>query len=260
MVLEQPLIHLKIKALDGELHRLLRESSESSFVPEVPARDVMVVDNKALPAKIGLAKPEGQARLLHDLANIELQAMELGLRTLAEFPHAPKEFREELAEITRSEAAHLQLCLDGIESLGFRWGLWPVHVSLWTSVSRDQDLIERILSVHRHLEGSGLDAGESIMKRLTGVADKATRRAVSRIVEEEVGHVDFGSRWYRKICAAERKDPETEFKQRMPAIFLKAPRREPLAVNRRVAAGFTASEIDCLSQIQREHLKPHPHR
>ena len=69
-------------------------------VPAAPLRDALISPAKNHPPKKGLSFIEGQARLLHDLANIELQAMELGYRSLVEFPEAPQEFREELLKIT----------------------------------------------------------------------------------------------------------------------------------------------------------------
>ena len=123
-----------------------------------------------LPAKKGLSFKEGQARLLHDLASIELQAMELCLRSLYEYPDAPVAFREQLATIALGEGNHLQLCLNGIETLGFAWGDWPVHVALWHSTANSDSLLDRILIVHRYLEGSGLDAGDTLLRRLSGVA------------------------------------------------------------------------------------------
>ncbi len=214
----------------------------------VLGRDVRVVPTAALPAKPGLASREGQARLLHDLASIELQAMELAVRTLNEFPEAPRDFRQELAEIAASEGEHLKLCLRALDSLGFRWGHWDVHLGLWNTVGREDTLLDRILIVHRYLEGSGLDAGDSILRRLTGVGDKAVGEAVKVIVTEEVGHVLFGSVWFRRVAEAERLDPEKEFRERIGAICRLAPRRERLAREARRLAGFTETEMDELER------------
>ena len=188
----------------------LRASSEPIFklqhkvnVPIFPARDISLLAPKELPEKKGLSFKEGQARLLHDLASIELQAMELGLRTLVEFPDAPKEFREQLWEITLSESEHLEMCLTEIEGLGFKWGDWPVHCALWSATGSHDSLLDRVLIVHRFLEGSGLDAGETILRRLKGVDAKPVQKAAEKIFSDEIGHVEFGSRWYRNICKSE---------------------------------------------------------
>lgn len=185
------------------------------FFPREPARDVPLLVPGLLPPKKGLSYREGQARLLHDLASIELQAMELGLRSLHEFPQAPVGFREELVQVVRSEARHLTLCLDGLEALGFRWGDWPVHNMLWASVAAEDSLLDRILIVHRYLEGSGLDAGDTLLRRLDSVLECPLHKIVQIIVDEEIGHVEFGSRWYREICRVEKIDASEDFPRRL---------------------------------------------
>lgn len=212
-------------------------------------RNVNVVAIQDLPPKIGLSHPRGQARLLHDLGNIELQAMELAVRTLCEFTDAPEAFRNELADIALSEGKHLGLCLDGLEAQGVVWGEWDVHLSLWNTVAPNDSLTDRILIVHRYLEGSGLDAGDSILRRLAGCADKRTRKAVQTIVDEEIGHVAFGSYWYRKIAESLHLDPEKDFAERIQKIAKLAPRREKLAREKRLQAGFTDFELNVLEEL-----------
>jgi uncharacterized ferritin-like protein (DUF455 family) len=220
-----------------------------SKITFVLGRDAQVVQPSQLPPKPGLASREGQARLLHDLASIEAQAMELAVRSLFEYPDAPPEFRKELAEIALSESRHLRLCMDGLERLGFRWAHWDVHLMLWNAVSCEDSLLNRILIVHRYLEGSGLDAGESILKRLTGAAEKGARDIVRVIVKDEVDHVLFGSRWYKKIAEQLKINPETDFCERMNHISRLVPRRERLARELRKQAGFTEFELNHLEEI-----------
>ncbi len=247
----EPSIAAKLAALDTVLENLVSgRAAEVEAVPETPARSAPVVGNRQLPPKPGLSTPEGQGRLLHDLANIELQAMELAVRTLVDFPDAPAGFRGELAAIARSEGEHLKMCVETLDQMGFAFGRWPVHAGLWWAVKSDDDLIERILKVHRHMEGSGLDAGEAILKRLSGVDSRAVRAAVERIVREEVAHVEFGSRWFRAVCGIERKDPGEEFRARMPRIARVSPRNEKISLHLRRAAGFDDGELAVLSGLQ----------
>lgn len=240
----------KIAKLPSVLHHALTHSG--SIAPAVIrlGRDVDVVSMHLLPPKIGLSHPRGQARLLHDLANIELQAMELAVRTLCEYPDAPTEFREQLAAIALSESEHLSHCLKGIDRLGSRWGEWQVHTALWNTVAPADSLLDRILIVHRYLEGSGLDAGESILRRLAGVADKATRDVVKLIVDEEVAHVLFGSTWYHRIATSLKIDVEKDFAVRIAEIARMAPRREKIARDVRSRAGFTPFELDVLESLK----------
>ncbi|MFN3453494.1 MAG: DUF455 family protein [Pseudobdellovibrio sp.] len=221
-----------------------------------PARDVDVLPLRFHPAKKGFSSVEGQARMLHDLANIELQAMELGLRTLCDFPDSPEAFKEELYNIILSESDHLEMCLLEIEKLGFKWGDWPAHVALWNATSSKDSLLDRILIVHRYLEGSGLDAGDTLIRRLRGVDSKTILLAVERINREEVEHVLFGSEWYVKICSLEGLDPNEDYFTRMRALKWVLPKRmEPINVELRKKAGFTDNEIQYLQNLRDSFLK-----
>lgn len=224
-----------------------------------PARDVPVMPLRFHPDKKGLSTNEGQARMLHDLANIELQAMELGLRTLCDFKEAPQAFKEELFAVTKSEADHLEMCLIEIEKLGFKWGDWPAHTALWDCTSTKDTLLDRILIVHRYLEGSGLDAGDTLIRRLKGVDSKSVLMAVERINREEVGHVLFGSEWYVKICNQDKIDPEIDYPKRMRDLRWSLPKRmEPINIDLRKKAGFTDLEIKYLQDLRESFLEKHP--
>jgi uncharacterized ferritin-like protein (DUF455 family) len=225
-------------------------------VPFEPARDASVLEFKAHPAKKGFSTKEGQARMLHDLASIELQAMELGLRTLAEFPEAPQQFKEDLWKITLSESEHLEMCLTEISALGFKWGDWPVNSGLWRAVSPEDSLLDRVLIVHRYLEGSGLDAGDTLIKRLAGVDAKPVQKAVQIINDEEVGHVLFGSEWYIRFCKIEKLDPGEDFKTRMNRLRGILPRRiNPINHDLRKKSGFSPDEINYLEDLRQSFLE-----
>jgi len=204
-----------------------------------------------LPPKKGFASPEGQARLLHDLASIELQAMELCVRTLAEFPDAPREFREQLAVVARDEGRHFELCLNALDELGQPWGSFPTHLGLWQAVSAGDSLLDRIVIVHRYLEGSGLDASDTLLRRLDGVPKSVTKDVVAVIRRDETGHVIFGSEWYRRVAVSEGLDPDSDFGPRLLRLFHRIPRRlEPICRRTRLEAGFTDGEVDVLENLK----------
>jgi len=236
----------KLRFLESHLHEVLRGGPFT--VPDTPGRDLTVVGVRDLPPKKGLSTAEGQARLLHDLASIELQAMELGVRTLIEFPGAPAEFRAELASVTADEGRHFGLCLDALEELGFPWGTFAAHTGLWQCVSSDDSLLDRIVIVHRYLEGSGLDASETILRRLRGVNARAALKPVEVIGHDEVAHVQFGSRWYHKLVEG---DAAEDFRRRLDRLFARIPRRlEPINRELRLRAGFNSAEIDILQGVR----------
>jgi uncharacterized ferritin-like protein (DUF455 family) len=244
----------KLALVESSVHGTL--NGELNQVPDTPGRDLSIFKAGELPPKKGLSHKEGQARLLHDLASIELQAMELGLRTLCEFPEAPESFRQQLADITLSEARHLRLCLQGLEKLGFSWGTWPTHLALWNSVSTEDSFLDRILIVHRYLEGSGLDAGDTFLRKLDGVLDNEIHPIVKIIATEEVDHVLFGSNWYHEICKRQNIDPENDYVTRMESIRFRVPKRiEKISHSLRKKAGFTDFEIQYLENLRSSIVK-----
>lgn len=249
----EPSLSLKLEHVEQHVHQALL--GKQIQVPEFSSRDIVILDLKKHPNKKGLSTKEGQARLLHDLASIELQAMELALRTLGEYPDAEVAFRDELAALTLSEASHLRMCIKGIEDLGYKWGDWPVHLALWNAVSAKDTLLERIFIVHRYLEGSGLDAADTLLRRLYGIGKSLTTEVIQTITDEEVDHVKFGSLWFHKICQQQNKDADTEFKKIISNLRGRLPKRiEPINYELRKKSAFTESEIEQLNFLRESYL------
>lgn len=243
-------IENRLKNFDAVLHMSFLKP-ENILIPVVPGRPGAILPIKEHPNKPGLSKKEGQARLMHDLASIELQAMELALRTLIEYPEAPKEFREELAVIASEEAKHFGLCVRVLENLNTPFGSIPVHVGLWNSVGKEDSLLDRLLVVHRYLEGSGLDAGQTLLRRLQHTPDFGVKDVIQIINDEEIGHVQFGSAWYRTICKLNHIDPEDDFYSRLSGLYHRIPRRlEKIDKELRIKAGFSEREIANLERLQ----------
>lgn len=198
--------------------------------------------------KPGLASNKGQAWLLHDLANIELQAAELFLRSLHEYPEAPSDFRHELADFCLEEVKHLKLCLDGLEKLGYSFGDFPIHYNLWNTCSKEDSLLDRIFIVHMYLEASGLDSGDLLLRRLNFTTDSYTFKAVKTIAEDEISHVLFGTRWYKKLLQSQGLDPDDDYRFRLESLRPRLPARgsKPNEVLRK-KAGFTPTQIEALN-------------
>jgi uncharacterized ferritin-like protein (DUF455 family) len=246
----------KLNTIESDVSLALSLTQRVTDIPDVPARDAQLLPTKEHPPKLGFSKIEGQARSLHDLASIELQAMELGLRTLVEFPEADKEFRKHLADITISEGQHLELCIKAMNELGFEWGHWPIHTTLWNASSAEDTLLERIFIVHRYLEGSGLDAGAQLCQRLAGVPGATVAlAAVKRINEEEVDHVQFGSFWFKKICESQKLDSDQKFAEIILKLQPELPKRiEKLNHTLRSKAGFSDFEIAELESLRHRFI------
>lgn len=230
-------------------------SKSQLIIPELPGRSGLVLETIRGP-KDKISTRLGQARLLHELANIEMQAMELCLRTYLEYPGAPAKFRLELADLAKDEARHLELCLDGLKTFDIEFGHWPIHLNLWKTVSSEDSLLDRIVIVHRYLEASGLDAGNQIIDKLRSCQAVNIQQVMMTIHQDEIKHVDFGSRWYREICKIEGLDPKIDFPHRIEKLKSRLPKRvEKFDLKSRKLAGFLDPEIEVLQKLRDQFVK-----
>ncbi|MFN9067520.1 MAG: DUF455 family protein [Bdellovibrionales bacterium] len=253
-VLKTSDLRLKVSLLNEELLEFQNVTGHFSFLDQ-PGRSASIIEKFRGP-KEKISTPVGQARLLHELCNIELQAMELALRTYLEYPTAPVQFRLELAHLAQQESEHLLLCLNELERRGYQFGHWPIHLQLWQAVSEEDSLLDRLLIVHRYLEGSGLDASAKILTKLKGVGDKSLTQIVDRIFQDEMVHVQFGSRWYHSLAFDLNLDPEVDFVDRLNKLYPRLPKRlEKSDENLSQKAGFTALEIKELNKIKAQQLE-----
>ncbi|MFN8944043.1 MAG: DUF455 family protein [Pseudobdellovibrionaceae bacterium] len=253
---QEPNIRVRLEKIEEAVHRSLTKPA-SFLIPLEAQRDIQVLPLKDHPPKVGFSKIQGQGRLLHDLANIELQAMELGLRTLVEFPQAPEKFRDELAQITLEEASHFDLCLMRLDDLGYKWGDWPIHTVLWDAVSVQDSLLDRIFIVHRYLEGSGLDAGDIFTRKLSGVLDSRIEKTVQKITDDEIDHVYFGSAWYNKLCLQNEIHPNQDLIFRSKKLRHRLPKRiEKICHKLRLQAGFSPCDLETFENLRESFLGP----
>lgn len=247
----EPNIFKKLESVEIELDRA--SVGITYEIPRQPARDASVLSPDQHPAKLGLSKVEGQARLLHDLANIELQALELSLRTWVEFYDDLKYLNEldNYRQLILSEAEHCRLCLDEIHRLGFSWGQWPVHLALWNAVSKHDTILDRVFIVHRYLEGSGLDAGETLLRRLNGLHNTELKKLTRKIHSDEVDHVVLGGKIFEKISDGTNFSSDTLFRLCLERLHSRLPQRfEPINNKIRLQSGFSTNQIQTLEQYR----------
>ena len=216
--------------------------------PARPARPVLV-PQKEMPGQRQSGLPLS-AFLLHNLASIELNAVDLAWDTVVRFSCAdvaaaagapeplPPAFFETFAQIADDEARHLEWCLDRIEALGHSYGDMPAHDGLWEAAQGTVgDLGARLVVVPMIQEARGLDHGDRLAARLVGAGDKESAAIVQRISDEEVPHVKAGVVWFTWLCERTGKDPGAEF-ARLAALHAEGILREPFNHERREAAGL----------------------
>jgi uncharacterized ferritin-like protein (DUF455 family) len=199
-------------------------------------------------------KPEGLAALLHAIAHIEFNAINLALDAAWRFEGMPREFHLDWVRVAAEEAYHFGLLVQLLADLGHAYGDFAAHDNLWTMCTRTQDdVVARMALVPRTLEARGLDATPQIQERLRAVASPMALRAVQVldiILRDEVGHVAIGNHWYRWLCAREGLEPVAHY-----AVLVQrhdAPRLHP-PFNRaaRERAGFSDEELALLLEPAR---------
>lgn len=178
--------------------------------PGRPDRPELLPPTKVPRRKIGPG-PAGRAALLHALAHIELNAVDLALDMLIRFPEEemPRAFLDDWVQVAGEEGTHFLLLADRLVELGSHYGAMPAHDGLWqTAIDTADDLLARLAIVPLVLEARGLDVTPAMIDKLVSVGDEASAAALKIIYRDEVGHVAIGMRWFRFL--AERRGVEAE--------------------------------------------------
>ena len=221
-----------------------RINSQDLILPGRPVKPELVLP-KLVP-KRRMDTPEGRAGLLHSLAHIEFNAMNLALDAIWRFPDMPKEYYEDWLKVAKEEAYHFSLVNDHLHSLGFTYGDFPAHNSLWEMVERTTDsVIARMALVPRTMEARGLDAVPSIRDRFKQIKEARAVEILEIILNDEIGHVLIGNRWFNFLCSRENLSPITAYRElarKYRAPILKG----PFNIEARKQAGFTTEELSLL--------------
>ena len=215
--------------------------AEPPGIPGRPDRPLVVPHAQIRQRSVGTV--EGRAALIHAIAHIELNAIDLALDAVWRFDGLPDAFYRDWAGVAREEALHFTLLRDHLRGLGFAYGDFPAHAALWEMAERTRgDVLARIALVPRTLEARGLDASPAVRAKLLGAGDAAGAAIIDRILRDEIGHVAIGNRWFRWLCDARGLDPVETYAEL--AARHAAPRpRGPFNFEARRAAGFSETEL-----------------
>ncbi|MBB1597230.1 ferritin-like domain-containing protein [Achromobacter sp. UMC46] len=221
-----------------------RDFAAPAGLPGHPARPELVA-----PAQVkhrSMATQEGRAALLHALAHIEFNAVNLALDILWRFAGMPDAFYRDWLRVAREEAYHFELLRQRLLALGFAYGDFPAHNGLWDMAERTRgDLLARLALVPRTLEARGLDASPMIRNKLAGAGDAESAAIVDIILRDEIGHVAIGNYWFKRLCAEAGREPVACYAEL--ALRYDAPRlRGPFNLEARRAAGFDDDELAAL--------------
>ncbi len=221
------------------------DDPEPIIEPGRPPRPELV-DPQALPRRT-LGSPVGHAALLHAIAHIEFNAINLALDCVHRFRSMPTAFHDDWLRVAAEEAYHFGLLRARLNALGFDYGDFRAHNGLWAMACRTaHDLLSRMALVPRVLEARGLDATPPIMAKLRDIGDAESVAVLDVILHDEIGHVAIGDRWFRALCAERGCEPEQTYLDLIDAFGAPRP-HPPLHREARLAAGFSEAELERLS-------------
>lgn len=210
-------------------------------IPGRPARPELV--SPRLLGRRSMATVEGRAMLIHALAHIEFNAVNLALDAIWRFPGMPDAYYADWLRVASEEALHFNLLAAHLGTLGHAYGDFSGHDSLWEMVGKTSgDVLARMALVPRTMEARGLDAIPPLRAKLAQAGDLAAAGILDVLLVDEVGHVEIGNRWYFYLCKQQGLDPCATY----DALTLeyKAPvLKGPFNVEARRQAGFLDAEL-----------------
>ena len=232
-------------ALDLSLPVGALDSLSSPTAGPCRAARPLLVPHTQLKAK-SMATPEGRAMLVHSIAHIELNAIDLALDVVWRFAGMPESFYTDWVRIAQEEAKHFSLLRQHLLDLGFDYGDFPAHNTLWDMAERTQgDILARIGIVPRTMEARGLDASPGVKNKLLSVGYHRAGEILDIILEDEIGHVAAGNRWYRYVCTQRGLDPVRTYAE-LIAQYDAPKLRPPFNMTARRLAGFEDAELAAL--------------
>jgi uncharacterized ferritin-like protein (DUF455 family) len=220
--------------------------------PARPARPALprLLPPRDMPRRRNFGSLAGRIALLHALAHIESNAVDLAWDMVARFAQEglPREFFDDWVRIGADEADHFRLLSARLEEFGARYGDLPAHDGLWeAAAATSRDLLARLAVVPLVLEARGLDVTPDMAARLDSAGDKDSAAVLQIIYAQEIGHVAVGRRWFDFLCHARGLVPRDVFHERVNRFF-KGELKPPFNRAARDAAGFPTDYYEPLAR------------
>lgn len=224
-------------------------SVQPILIPGRPVKPTLVHPKDVKQRKLNTL--EGRRALLHAVAHIEFNAINLALDAVYRFRDLPDAYYGDWLQIAAEEAYHFSLLRTRMQAFSCAYGDLPAHNGLWEQACKtDHDVLVRMALVPRVLEARGLDVTPGMMERLREVDDTETVEILEIILRDEIGHVRIGSHWFHYCCAQRGLEPNATFRQLLRAT-LPAPLRSPFHTEARLQAGFSAEELQALVDMEK---------
>ena len=243
----------------SELGSLSRKPSPQT-PPKKSLDTAIAITEAGLPDQLNLVPPrqlkkrsiqqqQGRNVLMHAIAHIEFNAINLALDAAYRFRNQPDEYYSDWIGVAADEARHFLLIQGYLNQHNCDYGDYPAHNGLWDMAVRTQhDVIARMALVPRVMEARGLDVTPQIIERLARVKDHDAVEILQTIYNDEIEHVKIGSRWFYYQCEQNDRDPKTTFLE-MIDLHLHGELKGPFNFEARLLAGFNDQELDYLQNF-----------
>lgn len=204
-----------------------------------------LVHPRRLPQR-SLHTAEGRVRLMHAVAHIEFNAINLAADAVYRFRGLPAEYYGDWIKVAADEARHFTLVCRYLEQRDCAYGDYPAHNGLWEMAERTaDDALARMALVPRVLEARGLDVTPGMIEGLRKAGDDDATGILEVIYREEIEHVAAGSRWFRYLCEQRGLKSNEAFFELVGQRFA-GRLRGPFNLEAREMAGFDAAELEKL--------------
>lgn len=197
--------------------------------------------------KRGIQSQEGRNILMHSIAHIEYNAINLALDAAYRYRGQPQKFYSDWIKVAADEARHFSLINEYLECNHCFYGQYPVHDGLWEMTSKTaHDIVARMALVPRVLEARGLDVTPSMINKLSNIGDDDAASILKVIYDDEIEHVRIGSIWFTRECQQRELNPRETFFAMIDQYFV-GELKGPFNIAARLKAGFDESELAQLS-------------
>ena len=226
---------------DGLLSLASTTPPESITEPGRPDRPALATPN-AVPRR-RLGTPEGRIALLHAVAHIEFNAINLAWDAAYRFRDLPVQYYHDWVRVADEEARHFGLLQQRLCELGHDYGDLPAHNGLWEMAAKTAfDPMVRMALVPRVLEARGLDVTPGMIHKLQNLGDEKSVAVLETILHDEVFHVEIGSRWFTYFCNQRNLDMQATFAELLEQYRVNM--RGPFNQAARLQAGFSVAELE----------------
>ncbi|MDX8392312.1 MAG: ferritin-like domain-containing protein [Mariprofundaceae bacterium] len=195
----------------------------------------------------GLGSGHGRIRMMHAVAHIEFNAVNLALDAVHRFQFMTDDYYSDWLHVADEEAKHFAMIRDWLRQQGSDYGAFDAHDGLWEMAEKTaDDVLERMALIPRVLEARGLDVTPGIIDKLTQAGQMDMVAILQVIYEEEIGHVKIGNHWFRHVCAERGLEAEATFFKLLKKHFPDG-LHGPFNLDARREAGFSPHELALLN-------------